>query len=433
MTSTHSRGNTSTNMVVQDSHQLSDRFRLIRSATEALCAPLQTEDYCIQTMDDVSPAKWHLAHTSWFFETVILKVHQPGYKEFHPTYAFLFNSYYESFGERHARPQRGILSRPGVEEIYSYRAHVDEHMAKLLDNPDPEIGRLTEIGLNHEQQHQELMLTDIKHVFASNPLLPAYVDQTPSTGEAMAMSWLEQPEGIRETGYKGDAFAYDNESPRHRVWLDAFAIADRPVTNAEYMEFIRDGGYSTASLWLSDAWDIVRQEQWQAPLYWQRADDEWQHYTLQGNRAVQPHEPVTHLSFYEADAFSCWAGARLPSEAEWEAAASQHEIDGDFVETGRFHPQALSENLPGKASSYFYGGVWEWTASAYGPYAGYKAPDGALGEYNAKFMCNQTVLRGGSCATPQDHIRPTYRNFFYPQQRWQFNGLRLARDLNRNS
>ncbi len=421
----------SINRTTSTAETLPERYRRIRAATESLCAPLSAEDMCIQTMDDVSPGKWHLAHTSWFFETVLLKPHLHGYTEFHPQYAYLFNSYYETFGERHARPYRGILSRPSVEDIYAYRAHVDEHMERLLDRADNEVTRLTDIGLNHEQQHQELMLTDIKHVLGSNPLWPAYIEQTPEPGEPLLMGWLEEPEGIREIGHTGEAFAYDNETPRHRVWLDAYAIADRPITNAEYLEFMADGGYTTATLWLSDAWDVVQREQWQAPLYWQNRDDQWWHYTLQGARPVQPHEPVTHLSFYEADAYARWAGARLPTEAEWEVAASEHAIVGDFVEAGRHHPQGLSNQAPGSGSAFLFGGVWEWTASAYSPYPGYQTPEGALGEYNAKFMCNQLILRGGSCATPQDHIRATYRNFFYPQQRWQFTGLRLARDLSR--
>lgn len=414
--------------VQKNGKSLAASYLDVRQATEALCKPLQTEDYCIQTMADVSPTKWHLAHTSWFFETVVLKPHLADYREFHPRYAYLFNSYYESFGKRHARPHRGILSRPSVGEIFEYRAYVDQHIQPLLESSNKEILRLIEIGLNHEQQHQELMLTDIKHVFASNPLLPAYIEHEPVSGVAVPMQWLEQPEGIREIGHGGAGFAYDNETPRHRVWLDAYRMASRPVTNAEYLAFMEDRGYETATLWLSDAWDVIREQAWQAPLYWENRDGNWWHYSLQGSRPVQADEPVTHLSFYEADAYARWANARLPTEPEWEAAASQYPILGDFVGNGLHHPRILSSDAPGTDSSFFYGGVWEWTSSAYGPYPGYQSPDGALGEYNAKFMCNQLILRGGSCATPRSHIRPSYRNFFYPQQRWQFTGLRLARN-----
>lgn len=407
---------------------LAECYQRIRQLSEQLCAPLEVEDYCIQTMDDVSPMKWHLAHTAWFFETVVLKPHLSGYREFHPRYAYLFNSYYESLGARHARPQRGILSRPTVADIYNYRAHVDAAMLRLLEDAHKEVERLTEIGLNHEQQHQELMLTDIKHVFASNPLQPAYSAQSPEPGEDLPQSWLTQPEGIREIGHQGSNFAYDNEGPRHRVWLDAYAIANRPVTNAEYRAFIDDGGYQNASLWLSDAWTQVQSENWQAPLYWQQHDDQWWHYSLQGARPVNDYEPVAHISLYEADAFARWAGARLPTEAEWEAAASDYAIAGDLFVEGAAHPKPLTSTHPGAVSGFFYGGVWEWTSSAYSAYPGYQTPEGALGEYNAKFMCSQSILRGGSCATSQAHLRSSYRNFFYPQQQWQFSGLRLAKN-----
>ncbi|MDX1497920.1 MAG: ergothioneine biosynthesis protein EgtB, partial [Salinisphaeraceae bacterium] len=409
---------------------LIEHYKQIRAASEDLCKPLLPEDMCIQTMDDVSPTKWHLAHTAWFFETVILKAFNKDYRVFHPRFAYLFNSYYESFGQRHARPQRGILSRPTVAEIMEYRAHVDHSMLQALETNDPEIDRLTEIGLNHEQQHQELLLMDIKHVFASNPLQPSFLSTEHKAAEPLPLTWIEQPEGIREIGHEdAESFAYDNESPRHRVWLDAFALASRPVTNADYLNFIEDGGYQQAQLWLSDAWDTVQRENWQAPLYWEKRDDAWWHYTLLGPRPVNPQEPVVHISLYEADAYARWAGARLPTEAEWETVARQHAVHGDFVECGQYHPQALSGEHPGAESSFFYGGVWEWTASAYSAYPGYTPPEGALGEYNAKFMCSQQVLRGGCCASPADHIRASYRNFFYPQQRWQFAGLRLAKTL----
>ncbi len=408
---------------------LAGHYRHVRATSEALCQPLEVEDYCIQTMDDVSPTKWHLAHTSWFFETLLLKAYLPDYREFHPGYGFLFNSYYETLGARHARPRRGILSRPTVAQVMEYRAHVDTHMLDLLALGEPEVNRLCTIGLNHEQQHQELLLMDIKHVFASNPLLPVYQAQPEVRGEAIEQGWIEQPEGIREIGHDGKSFAYDNEGPRHRVWLDAYAIADRPVTNADYLRFIEEGGYAEPTLWLSDAWTQIQAESWQAPLYWEKRDSEWWHYTLHGPRPVNAHEPVVHLSLYEADAYARWAGARLPTEAEWETVASKQPITGDFAESGRYQPGALSDAHPGKSASFFHGGVWEWTASTYGPYPGYQPPAGALGEYNAKFMCSQSVLRGGACVTPSSHYRPSYRNFFYPQQRWQYAGLRLARNL----
>ena len=411
---------------------LPERYQRIRGTTEALCEPLEVEDYSLQSMDDASPTKWHLAHTSWFFEAMLLKPLLGGYREFHPRYAYLFNSYYESLGERHARPKRGLLSRPTLTEVMAYRRHVDAHMLQLLSQTNAKTEELSLIGLNHEQQHQELLLTDIKHLFANNPLQPRYREPAVEPGEALPLSWLQQPEGIRETGFsKGrddKAFAYDNESPRHRSWLDAYAIANRPVTNAEYRDFIDDGGYRDARLWLSDAWTLIKNEDWQAPLYWQNRDGQWWHYTLQGARVVNDHEPVAHLSLYEADAYARWAQARLPTETEWEAVAANYAIDGDFAQAHAAHPQALSSTQAGAASAFLYGGVWEWTSSAYGPYPGYQTPAGALGEYNAKFMCSQAVLRGGSCATPQDHMRASYRNFFYPHQQWQFSGLRLAKN-----
>lgn len=409
---------------------LADRYAQVRRTTDRLAAPLTVEDCNIQTMADVSPTKWHMAHTSWFFETFILQPHAPGYRVFHEGFAYLFNSYYEAVGPRHARPQRGNLSRPTWDEVVAYRRHVDAAMQQVLSTVVPEmLHPLIELGLQHEQQHQELLLTDIKHVLGSNPLRPAYQAASVALAGAIPeMDWTHQPEGLVQVGHAGTGFAFDNESPRHKVWLDAYALARRPVVQGDWLEFMADGGYSTPSLWLSDGWAWVQQNQIQAPLYWQAADAGWSNYGLAGEGPVNPWQPVTHISFYEAAAYAQWAGARLPREQEWERVAAQMPVCGDFQDAGRYDPQPLGPEHPGHAADYFYGGVWEWTASSYAPYPGFVAPTGALGEYNAKFMASQMVLRGGSCATPRDHIRASYRNFFYPHQRWQFTGLRLARD-----
>lgn len=413
---------------------LAARYGTVRALSEQLCEPLATEDYVVQSMEDVSPTKWHLAHTSWFFETFILKPHLPGYREINPEYAYLFNSYYMQAGERHCRAQRGYISRPTVSEVYEYRRHVDEAMhALLLGAGDAvAVAPLVEIGLNHEQQHQELMLTDIKHVFSVNPLRPAYraaqAATTPASSSASSPSpgplqWTELEGGLCEIGHHGAGFAYDNESPRHRVWLDPYRLANRLVTAGEYLEFMEDGGYRRPELWLSMGWATLQEQAWTEPFYWEQRDGDWWHYTLAGMRPVERTEPVCHLSYYEADAFARWAGARLPTEAEWEVAAATLPVRGNFVEDGVLHPAPApsSEGL-----QQMFGDVWEWTASQYTPYPGYTAPPGALGEYNGKFMCNQFVLRGGSCATSQTHIRATYRNFFPPEATWQFSGLRLA-------
>ncbi len=410
--------------------RLADRYARIRRTTDRLAAPLSVDDCNIQTMPDVSPTKWHMAHTSWFFETFILQPHAPGYRVFHEQFGYLFNSYYEAVGPRHARPRRGTLSRPTWEEVVAYRRHVDAAMQQVLAaGVGADLHPLIELGLQHEQQHQELLLTDIKHVLGTNPLRPAYHPEADSpAGTASELSWVSQPEGLVTIGHVGAGFAFDNESPRHKVWLDAFSLARRPVTQGEWLEFIADGGYTTPSLWLSDGWSWVQQNGIEAPLYWHREDSDWRCYRMTGEGPLNPAQPVTHISFYEAAAFAQWAGARLPRETEWEIVAEDLPICGDFQEAGRFDPQPLGPGHPGHASDYFFGGVWEWTASSYGPYPGFVAPEGALGEYNAKFMASQMVLRGGSCATPGDHVRPSYRNFFYPHQRWQFTGLRLARD-----
>jgi len=381
-------------------------------------------------MPDASPAKWHLGHTTWFFETFVLQAAVPGYRAFHPDFAVLFNSYYNTVGEQHPRPRRGMLTRPPLEEIRRYRGHVDGPMHDLLASGrlDGRMEEVVTLGLNHEQQHQELILTDIKHMLSCNPLGPAYLprDERPPA-KAGPLDWHAVEGGLRRVGHDGEGFAFDNESPRHRVHLEAFDIAARPVTCGEYLAFIQDGGYRRPEFWLSDGWDTVRREAWSAPLYWEGGGSSPVLFTLSGPREVDLDEPVTHVSYYEADAYARWAGFRLPTEAEWETAAAEADIEGNFAESGLLHPAAAARPRPARLAQMF-GDVWEWTASAYSPYPGYRPPAGALGEYNGKFMCNQMVLRGGSCATPRSHIRRTYRNFFYPGQRWQFTGIRLARD-----
>ncbi len=411
---------------------LRDRFAAVRERTEELCRPLAVEDYVIQTMEDVSPAKWHLAHTSWFFETFVLKPRRSGYEAFHPAFAYLFNSYYNTVGEQFPRPRRGLLSRPTVEEVYAYRAHVNRGMEAFFAEQPAEAEKLAsviELGLNHEQQHQELMLTDLKHVLSVNPLHPVYRPAAPAAaGEIPAVRWLAFEGGLREIGHAGAGFAFDNEGPRHRVYLEPFALADRPATNAEYLAFMEDGGYDTPELWLSEGWAAVRENGWTAPLYWERGNGGWMQFTLSGFREVRPDEPVCHLSLFEADAFARWSGARLPTEAEWETAAGDAPVEGNLAEDDRAHPAPLRGLPADGAAAQLFGDVWEWTRSPYAPYPGFRAPEGALGEYNGKFMVNQMVLRGGSCATPRSHIRATYRNFFPPASRWQFSGVRLAQD-----
>ena len=416
---------------------LAARYREVRAATERLCEPLVPEDYVVQSMDDVSPTKWHLAHTSWFWETFLLVPHATDYRLFHPDYPYLFNSYYVQAGERHCRAQRGYLSRPTVREVLDYRRHVDEHMATLLERGDEvQLRPLVEIGLNHEQQHQELMLTDIKHVFAVNPLRPVYRAraETPAR-EAPALEFVDFEAGVREIGHDGRGFAFDNEGPRHKVYVEAFALANRLVTNGEYLAFIDDGGYRRPELWMSEGWATVQTNQWSEPFYWERADDDsgWRMFTLSGMRDVDPAEPVTHLSWFEADAYARWAGARLPTEQEWEVAAAGIPVGGNLVEAGVLHPTVADPATATNRLMQMYGDVWEWTRSQYSPYPGYNPAPGALGEYNGKWMVNQFVLRGGSVATPASHIRATYRNFFAPAATWQFTGVRLARDVTRSA
>jgi ergothioneine biosynthesis protein EgtB len=383
-------------------------------------------------MPDTSPAKWHLAHTTWFFENFVLARAETDHRPLHPLYSFLFNSYYESVGERHARPRRGLLSRPTVDEVYAYRADVDRRMRAILKRPDTlrELAPVIELGMQHEQQHQELILTDLKHALAHNPLQPAYHDRAAFLGRAPKLGWLPVRGGLCEVGHKGVGFAFDNELPRHRVHVEPFVIANRPATAGEFIAFIEDDGYLKPDLWLSDGWDVVRGQGWKAPLYWTREASGWNVFTLSGKRDVALDEPVSHLSFYEADAFARWAGARLPTEAEWELAADGVPVVGNFLDSGTFHPSAPQEraNADRESPLQMFGDVWEWTSSAYGPYPGFRPLAGALGEYNGKFMSGQLVLRGGSCATPRSHIRATYRNFFRPGDRWQFSGIRLARD-----
>jgi ergothioneine biosynthesis protein EgtB len=413
----------------------------VRVQTQRLCEPLVPEDYVIQPMPDASPTKWHLAHTTWFFEQFLLVPHQPGYRVFHPRFAYLFNSYYVTIGERHCRPKRGLLSRPTVEEVYEYRRYVDAQMRLLLGNldarRDAELRPVIEIGLNHEQQHQELMLTDLKYTFAVNPLYPVYRERpdAPPRPGVLPVRWVRFPEGLHRIGHEGNAFAYDNEQPRHRVFVDAFELGSRLVTNGEFKAFIADGGYRRAELWLSEGWNAVQAKQWDCPLYWEpQADGGWRVFTLEGVREVDDDEPVCHVSYFEADAYARWAGARLATEAEWEVASESMPVDGNFVERELNHPAPAGLVASATTDSHpvlwqMFGDVWEWTRSQYLPYPGYVAPPGALGEYNGKFMCNQFVLRGGSCATPESHIRRTYRNFFPPDARWQFTGIRLARDV----
>ena len=404
---------------------LAGEFRATRAFTERLTETLETEDFVIQTMPDVSPTKWHLAHVSWFFENFLLQPNLPGYRVFNDDFNYLFNSYYYQVGQMHLRGERGLLSRPTVKEVFAYRRHVDEHMQELIEQrgDDAQVMALVELGLNHEQQHQELLLTDIKHVFSKNPLRPAFHDLPNAGGQAPELRFIEGPADRQWIGHDGNGFAYDNEGPAHEVLLQPYAIANRPVTNREFAEFIADGGYHRPELWLSEGWATVQAREWQRPFYWL---DERHEFSLGGVREMHPAEPASHISYFEADAFASWAGARLPSEAEWEVWARQFPLRGNFADSGRFHPAAAQHE---DGAVQVYGDVWEWTRSAYSAYPGFKPAAGAVGEYNGKFMCSQLVLRGGSCATSASHIRPTYRNFFYPADQWQFTGLRLARDL----
>ncbi|HUP98209.1 MAG TPA: ergothioneine biosynthesis protein EgtB [Usitatibacter sp.] len=410
---------------------LAERFLAVRSATRALAAPLSAEDCAIQSMPDASPVKWHLAHTTWFFETFVLSRQDPQHPPFHPAFKVLFNSYYNAVGDKHPRPQRGLLSRPSLGEVLAYRERIEQEVASLLDRGalSPELLALVELGTHHEQQHQELILTDLKHLLASNPLRPPYQKAWPLFPiRPCERSWIGIEGGLREMGHNGVGFAFDNESPRHQTWLAPFEIASHPVTHGDFRRFIEDGGYRRADLWLSLGWDLVQARGLEAPLYWEQVDGQWHTFTLRGIMPVEPNTPVCHLSFFEADAFARWAGARLPTEAEWEVAAATAPREGNFVESGAFHPLAQREAPAPGVMAQAFGDVWEWTRSDYAPYPGFKPASGAVGEYNGKFMANQYVLRGGSCATPASHMRATYRNFFPAEARWQFSGVRLARD-----
>ncbi len=405
------------------------RYQTVRAFTDELASPLSPEDACVQSMPDASPAKWHLAHTTWFFETFVLAGAVADFRPFHPQFGYLFNSYYESVGRMHPRPQRGLLTRPSLAEVKAYRTHVDGYMTELLAT-----GRLTaeqlavvEVGLHHEQQHQELLLTDIKHGFSCNPLAPEYRTgaAVAAMAEAPPLRMLDHDGGVVQIGHDGSGFSFDNERPRHDALVHPFSLASRLVTCGEFMAFMADEGYARPELWLSAGFDTVRTQGWKAPLYWQWKDNHWRQFTLHGMRVVDPATPVTHVSLYEADAYARWKGMRLPTEFEWELAAAPLPVEGNFVETGALHPVAATSSTgPTQA----FGDAWEWTGSAYAPYPGFAPLSGALGEYNGKFMCNQLVLRGGSCATPRSHARATYRNFFPPDARWQFSGIRLAKD-----
>jgi ergothioneine biosynthesis protein EgtB len=415
---------------VLERNELSNLYRDVRRATQGLGVPLSDADATVQSMPDASPAKWHLAHTTWFFESMVLTPSLPRYRVFDEKFNFLFNSYYESIGARHPRPNRGMLSRPALETVYAYRRHVDEAIDELLrTDPTPGVAEMIELGCHHEQQHQELLLTDILNLFAQNPLSPAYKAPTPLpllSGPSDGTQYTELAAGLIEIGHSGAGFAFDSESPRHQVFVEPFRLANRLVTNQEWLAFIEDGGYKNPLLWLADGWARASAESWMAPMYWELRDDVWWTMTLRGAQPIDLHAPVTHVSYYEADAFASWAQRRLPTEAEWEFAARDLSQEGNFADSGRLRPKPApsSEGL-----HQMFGDVWEWTRSAFLPYPRFTVAAGAVGEYNGKFMSGQFVLRGGSCVTPAGHIRATYRNFFPPAARWQFSGLRLAENI----
>lgn len=410
---------------------LLERFNQIRKRTEIICSPLEPEDTVVQPIVDVSPPKWHMAHTSWFFETLILKPYLAGYEIFHPQYAYLFNSYYNSLGSRVLRHQRSTLTRPPLREVLAYRKYVDEHVNKLLQEPPAEaleqFRPVLELGLQHEQQHQELLITDIKYIMGTNPMLPAYQPQAARQKQSIAtpVRFLEVPGGKYNIGYQGSGFCFDNELGVHEVQLEDFEIMNRLVTNGEYLEFMQDGGYGDFRHWLDEGFTLVMEQHLESPQYWVKQDEEWHRFTLHGLEKVDLNEPVCHLSFYEADAFANWSGKRLLTEFEWEAASQAYPPQqGNFVESGLLEPAAADPAKEGVQQ--LFGDLWEWTYSAYHPYPGFSKAPGPIGEYNGKFMINQMVLRGGSCATPESHIRATYRNFFHPDKRWQYTGIRLA-------
>jgi ergothioneine biosynthesis protein EgtB len=414
-----------------DPAALARAYARVRAQTERLAAPLSAEDACVQSMPDASPAKWHLAHTTWFFETFVLEAASPDHRPYDPAYRVLFNSYYNGVGEQHPRPERGLLTRPSLAEVLAYRAHVDVRVQdRLVAGSAGSLLAIVELGLHHEQQHQELLLTDAKHLLAASPLRPAYRDDLapPAVAAAPVLRWHAYPGGIRDVGSAGARFHFDNEAPRHAVLLAPFELASRPVTNGEFLAFVEAGGYADPAWWLADGWTAVRTGGWSAPSYWERIDGAWQEFTLGGLRPLDLDAPVAHVCGYEADAYARFAGARLPTEAEWEFAAGGHPVRGNFVERDALHPMVYA-GAAGDAPIQLFGDVWEWTQSPYVAYPGFSPAPGAIGEYNGKFMCNQLVLRGGSCATPESHVRASYRNFFPPAARWQFAGLRLAKDL----
>ncbi len=407
--------------------RLREDFLRIRHQSVAACRPLAIDDYQLQSMPEASPPKWHLGHVTWFFETFLLQPFVRDYPAFHPQFHYLFNSYYNTVGPMQPRPERGLLSRPTVEQVYQYRAHVDAAMAALIEGCEeaqwPALRARVTLGLNHEQQHQELFYMDLKHHFSLNPLRPAYRADLPQppAAEAAPLGWIDGAEGLIEIGRAGDGFAYDNEGARHPTYLTPYRLADRLTTNGEYLEFIQDGGYDQADLWLADGWAHIQRNGWRHPLYWIEQGEQWQEFTLGGPRPLDPATPVSHISYYEADAFARWADKRLPREAELERELARRPLEGNLHDPKALHPR------PGHGQ--WYGDLWEWTASPYTAYPGFSPPAGAIGEYNGKFMCNQMVLRGGCCVTPQAHLRPSYRNFFYPRDRWMFSGIRLAEDV----
>ncbi len=409
---------------------ISQRYVAVRQQFETICAPLTIEDFGLQAMPETSPAKWHLAHTSWFFETFLLKPYLRDYQPWNDHYEVLFNSYYNAIGDQYPRAQRHLISRPTVAEVYEYRQYIDEHMLALLCQTGHQdlacIEQRTILGIHHEQQHQELFFTDLKYCLFQNPLYPAYEDNTvePSKQQPSRLGWLANDGGLVSIGVNESSqnFCFDNETPSHQVFLNPYQIADRLVTNADYLQFIADGGYQESRLWLSDGWTEVNNQHWQSPLYWVKRESEWFHFTLYGLQPLDLNQPVSHISFYEADAYARWADARLASEFEWEVAVAKNTVEGPFIESGILQPMSQADD-----ERQFFGYLWQWTTSAYQPYPGFSPAEGAIGEYNGKFMCNQQVLRGGSFVTPHDHFRKTYRNFFYPRDRWQFTGIRMAK------
>lgn len=424
---THQNGIPTT---LTDREQILKRFRDVRSFTMELAEPLEKEDYIIQIVEHASPAKWHLAHTSWFFEAFFLEKANKDYQTKHPQYGYLFNSYYLQTGEPHCRNKRGNLSRPTVEKVLGYRRHVNEHVVEFLENCTDqqfeEWKSILEVGLHHEQQHQELLLTDLKIMFSNNPLNPVYLERSrPKAQPQGKLNWFGYDEGVYEIGHSGGSFGYDNEFPKHKTYIHDFELADRLITNEEYLNFIESGGYADPKYWLDEGYAQVVEKEWNSPLYWQKKDGKWRQFTLNGLEAIDMNEPVTHVNYYEADAYARWAGCRLPTEFEWELAAGPLEVEGSFVNSRHFHPIGANPAKPGLKQ--MFGEVWQWTRSSYAAYPGYETFPGALGEYNGKFMCNQYVLRGGSCATSENHFRKTYRNFFHTKFSWQFTGIRLAR------